>query len=174
MTITPAFLDQLRDKLSLYEVVGRRVQWDRKKSNPRRRDWWACCPFHHEKTPSFHIEERDIEARAADNADGISDQDILGVLGKMIKQRNESARQYEEGGRLELAERERAEIEIIKDYLPEQMSADEMAAAIASAVEGGEASGLKDMGRVMAVLKEKHAGQMDFSKASVLVKERLS
>ena len=57
MSITPAFLDQLRDKLSLYEVVGRRVQWDRKKSNPRRQDWWACCPFHHEKTPSFHVEE---------------------------------------------------------------------------------------------------------------------
>lgn len=120
------------------------------------------------------IKERDIEARAADNADGISDQDILGVLGKMIKQRNDSAKQYEEGGRLELAERELAEIDVIKDYLPEQMSEDEMGKAISSAIEGINASGLKDMGRVMGLLKESYAGQMDFSKASALVKSHLS
>lgn len=120
------------------------------------------------------IKERDIEARASDNAEGITDQEILSVLGKMIKQRNDSAKQYEEGGRLELAEREQAEIEIIKDYLPEQMSEEDMVTAVSGAIDGLEASGLKDMGRVMALLKENHAGQMDFAKASQLVKDRLS
>jgi len=120
------------------------------------------------------IKERDIEARATDNPDGITDQDILGVLGKMIKQRNDSAKIYEEGGRLELAERELAEIQIINDYLPEQMSDAEMEQAVSDVIAGLDASGLKDMGRVMAALKEKFAGQMDFSKASILAKNQLS
>lgn len=120
------------------------------------------------------IKERDIEARAGDNPDGISDQDILGVLGKMIKQRNDSAKLYEEGGRLELAERELAEITIITEFLPEQMSVAEVKSAVDEAIAGLDASGLKDMGRVMGTLKENFAGQMDFSKVSILVKEQLS
>lgn len=118
------------------------------------------------------VKNRDIELRGAANP---PEDDVLitEVLQKMIKQRRESIGMYETGGRAELAAIEAAEIAVIEDFLPQQMSEAETAAAIdAIATELGAAS-VKDMGRVMAVLKERHAGQLDMSKASALVKARL-
>jgi uncharacterized protein YqeY len=92
----------------------------------------------------------------------------------MAKQREESARAYEEGGRLDLADRERAEIKVIEEFLPRQLSEDETAAAIDAAVASVGADSIRDMGKVMAVLKEKHTGQLDFGKVGPLVKDRLS
>ena len=119
------------------------------------------------------IKNRDIELRG--NANPPED-DVLvtEVLQKMIKQRRESIAMYEQGGRAELAAAEQAEVEVIEGFLPAQMSEEETKAAIdAIATELG-ASSVKDMGRVMAALKERHAGQLDMSKASGLVKARLS
>jgi hypothetical protein len=92
----------------------------------------------------------------------------------MIKQRRDSIALYEKGGRMELAQQEAEEIAIIEEFLPAQMSDDDIAAAIAAVIDEAEAATLKDMGKVMSGLKEKHAGSMDFSKASAMVKERLS
>lgn len=117
------------------------------------------------------IKDRDIAARSEDNADGVSDTDILAILGKMIKQRQDSARAYEEGGRLDLAEQERGEIRIIKDYLPRPMTEDEVRAAIAAAIADTGAASIRDMGRVMAELKSRHPGKMDFARASAVVKD---
>ena len=119
------------------------------------------------------IKNRDIELRTADKAPD-DDALVTEVLQKMIKQRRESITLYEQGGRAELAEQEKAEVAVIEDFLPAQMSEDETKAAIdAIAAEIGAAS-VKDMGRVMAVLKERHATALDMSKASGLVKARLS
>ena len=104
----------------------------------------------------------------------LSDEDMLGILQKMIKQRQESAELYERGGRRELADQERGEIEVIKGFLPQQMSEAEAKAAVAAAIKDTGAAGMKDMGKVMAALKERHAGRMDFGKASGLVKAQLS
>jgi len=118
------------------------------------------------------IKNRDIELRTADKAPD-DDALVTEVLQKMIKQRRESITLYEQGGRAELAEQEKAEVAVIEDFLPAQMSDDETKAAIdAIAAEIG-ASSVKDMGRVMAVLKERHATALDMSKASGLVKARL-
>lgn len=119
------------------------------------------------------LKDRDIAARAKGNQDGISDDDILSLLQAMIKQRHDSIEMYEKGGRLELAEQEAGEIEIIKQFMPEQMDDATMAAAIDAIVAEIGAASLKDMGKVMARLKELHAGKMDFSKASAIVKGRL-
>ncbi|NQV48381.1 MAG: GatB/YqeY domain-containing protein [Rhodospirillaceae bacterium] len=119
------------------------------------------------------LKDRDIAARAKGNQDGISDDDILSLLQAMIKQRHDSIEMYEKGGRLELAEQEAGEIEIIKQFMPEQMDDATMAAAIDAMVAEIGAASLKDMGKVMARLKELHAGKMDFSKASAIVKGRL-
>ncbi|WP_404383709.1 GatB/YqeY domain-containing protein [Caenispirillum salinarum] len=119
------------------------------------------------------LKDRDIAARSKGQMDGISDDEILQMLQSMIKQRRESIQMYEQGGRLELAEREKAEIEWIAKFLPRQMTEDEAAAAVDSAIADLDASGLKDMGRVMAALRERHAGQMDFGKASGIVKQKL-
>jgi uncharacterized protein YqeY len=94
-------------------------------------------------------------------------------LGKMVKQRQESARAYEEGGRLELAEKELAEIKVIEEFLPRQLSAAEVDAAIAAAIAEVGATSIRDMGRVMAELKGKHTGQMDFGAAGAVLKGRL-
>ena len=120
------------------------------------------------------IKDRDIAARGKGNADGISDQDILQVLQTMVRQRHESIALYEQGGRAELAEQEAEEITIIESFLPEPL--DEAAAeeAIRSVVGEIGASSIKDMGRTMAILRERYAGQMDFAKASAVVKEQLN
>lgn len=119
------------------------------------------------------LKDRDIAARSKGQADGISDDEILSMLQSMIKQRRESIQLYEQGGRLELAEREGEEIEVIQRFLPRQMDEAEADAAIDAAIADLGAAGLKDMGRVMAALRERHAGQMDFGKASGVVKQKL-
>ena len=119
------------------------------------------------------LKDRDIAARAKGDRDGISDDEVLGMLQSMIKQRRESIALYEKGGRMELAQQEAEEIAVIEEFLPEQMGADEMVAAIEGVIAELEAKSLKDMGRVMAALKENYAGKMDFSSASAGVKERL-
>jgi len=119
------------------------------------------------------LKDRDIAARSKGNTDGIGDDEILGMLQSMIKQRRDSIEMYEKGGRPELAEREASEIDVIETFLPEQMSEDAANAAIDAVMKELEAASMKDMGRVMAALKERHAGSMDFGKASGLVKARL-
>ena len=119
------------------------------------------------------LKDRDIAQRGKGDKTTISDDEVLGMLQSMIKQRRESISLYEKGGRMELAQQEAEEIAVIEEFLPEQMGADEMAAVIDAIIGETEAASLKDMGRVMAALKESHAGSMDFSKASALVKERL-
>jgi len=122
---------------------------------------------------SAAIKDRDIALRGEGSEDGASDAEILGILGKMVKQRQESARAYEEGGRLDLAERERAEIEVIEEYLPRQLDAAETEAAITAAIEETGASTIRDMGRVIGALKAKFTGQMDFGRVGPMVKDRL-
>ena len=122
---------------------------------------------------SAALKDRDIAARGQDRHEGISDDEILSMLQTMIKQRQESARMYEDGGRPDLMETERAEIAIIQQFLPEPLSEAEIEAAIKAAVVSTQAASVKDMGKVMAHLKAEHAGQMDFSAVSQLVKSRL-
>src|ERR1700674_3813835 len=118
------------------------------------------------------IKNADIAARG-EGKPPLSDADLLSVFQKMIKQRQESVELYDKGGRAELAAQEREEIAIISAYLPKQMSDDDVKAAIAAAVTETGAAGMKDMGKVIAVLKAKYAGQMDFGKASGLGKAAL-
>ena len=118
------------------------------------------------------IKDRDIAARGR-GCDPVGDEDIREILSKMIKQRNESARLYEEGNRLDLAEQERREIEIIRGFLPPQLDEDRVRAACAEAVRESGAQGLRDVGRCMGVLKKRYPGQMDFGKASGEVKRLL-
>ncbi len=119
------------------------------------------------------IKDRDIAARSEDRTGGVSDEEILSILQKMSKQRDESVRLYEEAGRLDLAEQEREEKEIVESYLPAQMSGDEIRTVCEGVVTEMEAATLKDMGKCMTALKERYAGKMDFSKASAVVRERL-
>jgi uncharacterized protein YqeY len=117
------------------------------------------------------IKNADIEARTGSKS--LTDDDLLGLLQKMIKQRQESVELYDKGGRKELADQERGEIEIIKGYLPQQMDDAQAKAAIAEVIKRENATSVKDMGKVMAALKAAYAGKMDFAKASALVKELL-
>ena len=120
------------------------------------------------------LKDRDIAARGkGGSSDGVSEDEILDMLQKMVRQRRDSIALYEEGGRQELADKEREEIEVIQRYLPQQLDEAEMRAAIGELIGELEAQSIKDMGRVMAALKERYAGRMDFAKASALVKERL-
>ena len=119
------------------------------------------------------LKNADIEARGQGKAP-LGDDDMLGLLQKMIKQRHESVELYDKGGRAELAQQEREEIAIISAYLPKQMSEDEVKAAIADAIKDTGAAGMKDMGKVIGALKAKFAGKMDFAKASGLVKAMLT
>ena len=120
------------------------------------------------------IKDRDIALRGTDAADaGVSDDDVLGILGKMVKQRHESARAYEEGARLELAEKERAEIVVIEEFLPKQMNVDESAAAVQGAIAKVGAESIRDLGKVMGELKAKYMGRMDFGKVGPMVKDQL-
>jgi uncharacterized protein YqeY len=120
------------------------------------------------------IKDRDIAGRTAESRDGVSDDEILSLLAKMIKQREESAAIYEQGGRPELAAAEREEIAIIREFMPQQMSADHAKQAMQAVIAELGAASMKDMGKVMAALKERYAGQMDFAQASGAVKELLS
>jgi uncharacterized protein YqeY len=120
------------------------------------------------------IKDRDIDARSEGVDSGVSDHDLLAILSKMVKQRQESARAYEEGGRLELAEKEWAEIVIIEEFLPRQLSEREVEQAIADAIAASGANSIRDMGKVMGVLKSKYTGQLDFGKVGGMVKAQLS
>jgi uncharacterized protein YqeY len=120
------------------------------------------------------LKDRDIAHRTAESREGISDDEILSLLAKLIKQREDSIALYEQGGRPELAAAEKGEIAVIREFMPKQMDADEAKAAIAAVIAELSAASLKDMGKVMAALKERFAGKMDFAKASAAVKELLS
>ena len=119
------------------------------------------------------IKDRDIAARGQGNAEGISEQDILQVLQTMVRQRHEAIKLYEQGGRQELARQEAEEIDVIEGFLPRQLDEDEMEAALAEVIAEAGASSIKDMGRVMGLLRERYAGRMDFAKAGAQLKQRL-
>jgi len=119
------------------------------------------------------IKDKDIALRGEGGDATVGDAEVLAILGRMVKQRQESVRAYEEGGRLELAEKEQAEIKVIEDFLPRQLSADEIDAAIASVIADVGAASIRDMGKVMAALKAKFTGQMDFGTVGPKVKDLL-
>ncbi len=119
------------------------------------------------------IKDKGIALRGDGAERGVTDAEILAILGRMVKQRQESVRAYEEGGRLELAEKERAEIAVIEEYLPRQLDGSETTTAIDEAIEETGASTIRDMGRVMAALKAKYTGQLDFGAVGPMVKDRL-
>jgi uncharacterized protein len=120
------------------------------------------------------IKDRDIAARSEDNTEGVSDEEILGILAKMIKQREESAAIYDEAGRIELADGERAEIAVIRKFLPKQLNDAEVEKAIREAISETEATSIRDMGKIIGLLKSRYAGQMDFGKVGPQVKAALS
>lgn len=120
------------------------------------------------------IKDKDIAARADGGDDGVGDTEVLAILGKMAKQRLESARAYEEGGRLDLADREREEIEVIEEFLPRQLSEAEAQKAVDDAIAEVGATSIRDMGKVIGLLKAKYTGQMDFGAVGPKVKDRLS
>ena len=120
------------------------------------------------------VKDRDIMARSPEGRDGVGDDEILQILAKMIRQRQDSVEAYEKAARTDLAAQEREEIQIIEGFQPPQLSEQDIQSACAEAVESVDAKGLKDMGRTMALLKEKYAGLMDFGKASAIVKNLLS
>ena len=120
------------------------------------------------------IKDKDISLRVDDSSEGVSDKEILSILSKMIKQRAESIRQYEEAGRIELAEGERAEVKVIEEFLPEKLTSDQIDRAIAEVIVSVKASSIRDMGKVMSKLKEMHEGQADFNIVSLKVKDALT
>jgi uncharacterized protein YqeY len=119
------------------------------------------------------IKDKDIALRGEGGDATVGDPEVLAILGRMVKQRQESARAYEEGGRLELAEKELNEIKVIGEFLPRQLSPDEVSAAIDAVVKEIGASSIRDMGKVMAALKAKYTGQMDFDAVGPMVKDKL-
>lgn len=119
------------------------------------------------------LKDREIAVRPERGNDGLEDSEILQLLQKMVKQRDESIALYLQGGRQDLVDRERAEVEVISRFLPKQMEGEELRQAVTAVVEETEASSLKDMGRVMAALRERYPGRMDFAKANGIVKEML-
>ena len=123
---------------------------------------------------SAAIKDREIAARTEGGEQGgLTEADLIAILSKMVKQRQESAKAYEEGGRLELAEREEDEIRVIQSYLPRQLDEAEAAAAIDKAIADLGAESIRDMGRVMAELRAQYAGQMDFGAVGPVIKQRL-
>ena len=121
------------------------------------------------------IKDRDIAARTEGKENGVGDvAEVLAILAKMTKQRQESAKTYEEAGRLDLSERELSEIKVIEEFLPRQLTDDEIHSALADAIDKVGAESIRDMGKVMAALKSKYAGQMDFGAVGALVKSNLS
>lgn len=123
---------------------------------------------------SAAIKDRDIAARAEGNDEGVGDDELLSILGKMTRQRSESAKTYEEAGRIDLAERELEEITVIEEFLPRQLDEGEMDAAIDAAIRTVGAASIRDMGKVMGELKGKYTGQMDFGSVGAKVKGKLS
>ena len=119
------------------------------------------------------IKDRDIAVRSEENTEGVSDAEIILILSNMVKQRKQSIIQYEEGGRIELAEREREEIKIIQEFLPNQLTDEEIHIEISKLIDAQEQLTIKDMGKIMSELKDKFSGRMDFGKASVIVKALL-
>ena len=119
------------------------------------------------------VKDREIAARGGDGDGALTEADLIAIMSRMVKQRQESAKAYEEAGRLELASKEEDEITVIQEFLPRQMNDDETRAAIDKAISDLNAEGIRDMGRVMAALKERHAGQMDFGAVGPAVKDRL-
>jgi uncharacterized protein len=119
------------------------------------------------------IKDREIALRSGADDASVGDPELLAIMGKMVKQRQESARAYEEGGRLELAEKELSEVKVIEEFLPRQLSEAEVQAAVEAAVAATGANSLRDMGRVMAELKGKYTGQMDFGAVGAMVKGSL-
>ena len=120
------------------------------------------------------IKDRDIAARAEGVEEGVDDTEILAILGKMTRQRQESAKTYEEAGRLDLSERELSEIQVIEYFLPRQLNGEEIEIEVTKVIEEQGASSIRDMGRVMACLKERFTGQMDFGSVGPIVKKKLS
>ena len=119
------------------------------------------------------IKDRDIAVRSEENTEGVSDSEIILILSNMVKQRKQSIIQYEEGGRIELAEREREEIKIIEEFLPNQLSEKEIRDEILKIIESKDQLSIKDMGKIMGELKTNFSGRMDFGKASEIVKALL-
>jgi len=119
------------------------------------------------------LKDRDIEARSSGKPDGIEDQEILEMLQKMVKQRRESITLYQKGERADLVAREQAEIEVIESFLPKPLTEEETRSAIEAAIRETQAGSVRDMGRVIAWLREHYPGRMDFSKVSRLVKQQL-
>ena len=123
---------------------------------------------------SAAIKDRDIAARGEGKEEGVGEDEVLAILSKMVKQRQESARTYEEGGRLDLAERELNEITVIEEFLPKQLDEAETVAAIEAAIAETGAGSIRDMGKVMGALKAKYTGQMDFGQVGPMVKDQLN
>ena len=124
---------------------------------------------------SAAIKDRDIAIRSAGGEQQLADEaEILQLLGKMMKQREESAKAYEEAGRLELADRERAEIRVIQAFLPQPLSADETQKAVSDAIADTAAASVRDMGKVMGVLKQRYAGRLDFGAVGPMVRSALT
>jgi len=119
------------------------------------------------------MKDRDIALRGEGRDEGVDEGEVLAILGKMVKQRAESARAYEEGSRLDLAEQERGEIDVIEEFLPRQLSEDEVTKAVDAAISEIGAQSIRDMGKVMGALKAKYTGQMDFGLVGPVVKDRL-
>ena len=119
------------------------------------------------------IKDREIALRGTGDGASVGDAEVLAILGKMVKQRQESARAFEEGGRLELAEKEMGEARVIEEFLPRQLEAEEVSEAIDKAIAKVGASSIRDMGRVMGELKAKYTGQMDFGAVGPMVKDKL-
>jgi len=120
------------------------------------------------------LKDRDIAARGRDGSNEISDDEILGLLQTMIKQRRESIEMYVKGNRKDLVDRETAEIEVIRRFMPEQMGEADIAKAVDGVIGELGAGSLKEMGKVMAALRERYAGRMDFAKASAVAKQKLA
>ena len=119
------------------------------------------------------IKDRDIAVRSEENTEGVSDDEIILILSNMVKQRKQSIVQYEEGGRIELAEREREEIKIIQEFLPNQLTEEEIKVEVSKIIDAGDQLSIKDMGKIMGELKNKFSGSMDFGKASEIAKALL-
>ena len=120
------------------------------------------------------LKDRDIAARGKGQSEPVSETEILEMLTKMIRQRRDSIKMYEEGGRVDLAEREQGEIDVIETFLPKQLTEDEIRDAATAVIAELGAAGLKDMGRTMSEMKQRYAGQMDPGKASTVVKALLT
>ena len=120
------------------------------------------------------LKDQDIAKRSTEGADPLSEAEEIAWLAKMVKQREDSARAYEEAGRMELAERERAEQDVIREFLPKPLSEDEVSSAIEKAIKDTGATTIRDMGKVMGALKAKYTGQMDFGAVGPMVKAKLA